>query len=319
MNIYDFDKTIYDGDSSINFFKYSLKTNKKCYLVFPKIVLMMCLYLIKIIEKEQLKSSFFSIVKYFDDIDNHVLNFWECKKYNLKNFYLKQKKQNDIVISASPEFLLRPVAKKYGFKLIATKVDKKNGKCLGKNCYGKEKVVRLKKEMKIEKCNNFYSDSLSDAPLSYLSKKSFIVKGDRIIEWENYEETFIKKTTRLFFNRDFVTFIAIGIISVFNGMWIAYFYSLFIKNKMIVYMLVFFTSLCISYLLNTTLNFKQKFSLKKFYKFMLNNIPNFLIQIFCIVVVIKVFGLPKLISYAITAVIAVPITYLLVRINVFKN
>ena len=42
-------------------------------------------------------------------------------------------KSTDIVVSASPEFLLKPVSKKYGFKLIATKVDKHTGKLLSKN------------------------------------------------------------------------------------------------------------------------------------------------------------------------------------------
>ena len=28
MNIYDFDKTIYDGDSSIDFYKFCVKKNK---------------------------------------------------------------------------------------------------------------------------------------------------------------------------------------------------------------------------------------------------------------------------------------------------
>ena len=33
MNIYDFDGTIYDGDSSIDFFKYSLKKHKNLFLL----------------------------------------------------------------------------------------------------------------------------------------------------------------------------------------------------------------------------------------------------------------------------------------------
>ena len=29
MNVYDFDKTIYDGDSSVDFYKFSLKRHPK--------------------------------------------------------------------------------------------------------------------------------------------------------------------------------------------------------------------------------------------------------------------------------------------------
>ena len=39
MNIYDFDKTIYDGDSSIDFLLFEIKRNKKVFLTLPKTVL----------------------------------------------------------------------------------------------------------------------------------------------------------------------------------------------------------------------------------------------------------------------------------------
>ena len=34
VNIYDFDKTIYDGDSGYDFYKYMLR--RRPFLVFPK-------------------------------------------------------------------------------------------------------------------------------------------------------------------------------------------------------------------------------------------------------------------------------------------
>lgn len=318
MNIYDFDKTIYDGDSSVEFFKYCLKRNKKCLLVIPKSLIMIGLYLLKIIEKEKMKSAFFSIVKYFDDIDKVVEDFWKFKNYKLKNYYLKQRKKGDVIVSASPEFLLYPISKKYGFKLIATDVDKKTGILLGNNCYGEEKVKRLKKE-DITKCDNFYSDSLSDTPSSKLAKNAYIVNGEELILWNEYRETFFKKLKHTFFSRDFITFVAIGVINTFNGVWIAYVYSLFIKDAVLAYVCGFLTSLCISYLLNSILNFKDKLSLKKLGKFAISNIPNFLVQVFSVVVLIKLLELLKLISYMVSAIVAVPITFVLVKFFVYKK
>ena len=60
MNIYDFDGTIYDGDSSIDFFKYCIHKNKKCLLILPKFLLSILLYIIKIKDKEYLKSCFYN-------------------------------------------------------------------------------------------------------------------------------------------------------------------------------------------------------------------------------------------------------------------
>ena len=315
MNIYDFDKTIYDGDSTIDFIKYCFRINKKTLFILPKFIFFLFLYLIKIIEKEKLKSELFRVVVYFDDIEKIVKNFWNYKEYKLKDFYMTKRKNTDIVISASPEFLLHPISEKYNFKLIATNVDTKTGKIIGKNCHGIEKVKRLKNEG-INKCNNFYSDSLSDRPLSEISKKAYIVKGNKIMKWADYKENKIKKA---FFNRDFITFIFIGIINVFNGIWIAYVYSTFIKNPVEAYILGFFTSMCISYFLNSKINFKEKMSSKKFILFSINNIPNFIIQVLSVVILIKVYNVAKLITYSISAVISVPLTFILLKINVFKN
>ena len=49
INVYDFDKTIYDGDSSIDFYKYCLKNNKKVLLQLPVQLWALILYILGII------------------------------------------------------------------------------------------------------------------------------------------------------------------------------------------------------------------------------------------------------------------------------
>lgn len=183
MNIYDFDGTIYNGDSSIDFFLFCIKKNKKCLLIIPKLSLMIISYKLKLIKKEEVKSVFFSIIKNFKNLDEVVEEFWDNHISKIKDFYLKTKNETDIIISASPEFLLKPVSEQLSFKLIATLVDNSTGKIIGENCYGEEKVKRLK-EMGITSCGNFFSDSLSDEPCSKLAKKAFLVKGEKILPWK---------------------------------------------------------------------------------------------------------------------------------------
>ena len=130
---------------------------------------------------------------------------------------------------------------------------------------------------------------------------------------------FIKTLKNYFLNIEFIRFIIIGVINAFNGIWIAYVYSLFIKNAVLAYICGFVTSLCISYLLNSIFNFKQKLSLSKFIRFVINNIPNFIIQVLSVIIFLHILETSKLVSYIISAVIAVPITFLLVKINVFKH
>ena len=90
-----------------------------------------------------------------------------------------------MIISASPEFLLAPICRKLGIKhLIASKVDSKSGKYSGINCHGKEKVRRFCEKFKDGEVDEFYSDSLSDTPLAEISKKAFLVNGNKITEWK---------------------------------------------------------------------------------------------------------------------------------------
>ena len=55
---------------------------------------------------------------------------------------------------------------------------------MGENCYGEEKLKRLKQEYSDFIINEFYSDSLSDSYLAEISKKSFIVDKKNIYEWK---------------------------------------------------------------------------------------------------------------------------------------
>ena len=201
INIYDFDETIYNGDSTRDFYFFCLKKNWRiifwCFVQLYGFIL----FLLNIKDKDFFKEKAFVFLKSFDDVDALVKEFWDTHSSNMKNWYLKQKKDSDIIISASPEFLLKPIAKKYNFKLIATNVNKKNGKMESTNCYGEEKVNRLKKDKSYNsiknKINGFYSDSYSDEPIAKLAKKAYIVKKDKLKNWD-FKNGKYKKNIKLF-------------------------------------------------------------------------------------------------------------------------
>ena len=184
INAYDFDGTIYDGDSSVDFYFYCLKHNKKVLLVFPKQVFGIILYILKINDKTKMKESIFSFLKYMQDIDKLIDDFWNEKNKNIKEWYLKQKKDNDVIISASPEFLLKPLEKKLNVSVIASIVDKNTGKFNSKNCHDYEKITRYEKQFK-NKINNFYTDSIrADKALLEYATNGFIVRGNEITKYE---------------------------------------------------------------------------------------------------------------------------------------
>ncbi|MBR6613698.1 MAG: haloacid dehalogenase-like hydrolase [Clostridia bacterium] len=182
--VFDFDKTIYLGDSSIDIYLYELKKNILLIRFLPVQFFGMLMYKLKLKPKEYFKEKYFSFLKGVKDIDNDVIEFWNKNASKIKQEMLAGK-NNIVVISASPEFLLKPICDKVGIdKLIATKVDSKTGKFLSKNCYGKEKVKRLEEEFSEYEIEEFYSDSNSDVHLALIAKSSFLVNKDKIEEWK---------------------------------------------------------------------------------------------------------------------------------------
>ena len=181
VNVYDFDGTIYNGDSSIDFFKFCIKKNKKCLLILPKLFFYYILYFLKKKNKTEVKEVFFSFLNYFDDISNIINDFWSKYYRKIKIFYLEKKHDKDIIISASPEFLLKPVCDKLKIKeLIASKVDLKTGEFLSLNCKGQEKVDRLFNKYKSIKIIETYTDSYSDKPLIDLANNAYLVSKNKI-------------------------------------------------------------------------------------------------------------------------------------------
>ena len=129
-----------------------------------------------------MKETFFSFLKYIDDIDEYLINFWNQNYKKIKKWYLDSNHDNDVIISASPEFLLEiPIKKLKIKKLIATLVDKKSGKFLSNNCHGKEKVKRLFEEYSNIIVTKMYTDSLTDKPLLDIALNGYIVKKDNLI------------------------------------------------------------------------------------------------------------------------------------------
>nr|MCR5652530.1 haloacid dehalogenase-like hydrolase [Ruminococcus sp.] len=117
------------------------------------------------------------------DAEKDIKDFWKQNKIKIKMWYKNQQKPDDLVISASPYFLLKPICEYLGIKhLIASRVDVKTGKYTGENCHGDEKVKMFKEQFG-DKIDEFYSDSYNDEPLARMSEKAFMVKGSEITEW----------------------------------------------------------------------------------------------------------------------------------------
>jgi len=183
MNVYDFDKTIYDGDSSFDFYFHNLKRHWILALLWPIQAVAALRYKLKLIDKTSMKQTFYGYFKWIDDIDIEVELFWEKNQSKIKNFYASTHRDDDVIISASPEFMLKPICQKLNVTLIASVVDPKTGTYTGKNCFGEEKVPRFRTKFPDATIETFYSDSLSDTPLAKIANEAVLVTGDRLDPW----------------------------------------------------------------------------------------------------------------------------------------
>lgn len=183
MNVYDFDKTIYDGDSSAHFLLYNYIKQPSLLKYVPSQLAAFFNYRFKKISKTQMKSIVYRYFQGIPDIDQRVNDFWKKHRKNIQLWYLKQRQEDDVIISASPTFLLQPICDELNIALIASLVDKKTGENLAENCYYKEKPKRFKEIYSLDEIDTFYSDSRSDDPMAQHAKKAVLVKKDKLMPW----------------------------------------------------------------------------------------------------------------------------------------
>lgn len=185
MNVYDFDGTLYKGDSTVDFWLFCLRQNPALARFMPVQAAGAFLYALRLAEKESFKQYFYFFLRGLEDVDALLDEFWNFNEKKIITWYTAKHKDDDVVISASPEFLLRPICSRIGIsRLIASKVDPLTGKCIGKNCEGQEKVRRFHAELGEDaRIDEFYSDSQKDAPLARMAKKAFFVKAGSLHVW----------------------------------------------------------------------------------------------------------------------------------------
>ena len=180
MKVFDFDNTIYRGESSIDFSFYMIKYNRKILKYVPLILGSLVGYKLCLLSRERLESiinGFFEgVLDGADDSLVFIDRFWETHARKLNKRVLALIEPEDVIISASPCFLLDGIRDRLGTKnIVGTEVDLKKKKLTWFN-YGENKVKRFRELYGDKTIDAFYTDSYNDRDLMEISKKVFIVK-----------------------------------------------------------------------------------------------------------------------------------------------
>ena len=195
MNVYDFDGTIFPGDCSIGFCFWCMKRHPKMYFTFfPKAVKNLILRKLGKMPEYLMQRKFFGYLTLIDDFDEQIERYWDKNEKKISDWYLKQKKPDDLIISASPTCIIEPIANRLGVNFMATEFNRKYGVFVHNLMYAQEKA-RYIFDHGFPKIDNFYSDSLADTPLALCAEKAYLVKdkAQTVVDWpELDEETLIK-------------------------------------------------------------------------------------------------------------------------------
>ena len=188
VNVYDFDKTILNGDSTVKFYFHCLRRYPKILKHLPATAMAFFKFAVGKCTKTQFKEVMYRFLREVPEVDRELETFWDKNIALVFDWYKIMHRDDDVVISASPEFLVKPACERLGIKnVLASRVDKKTGLYTGENCHGKEKVRRFREVYPDANVDFFCSDSLSDTPLAQISKKSMLVTRDgKLNDWHAF-------------------------------------------------------------------------------------------------------------------------------------
>ena len=197
MNGYDFDDTILKGNSMVRFSMFC--TLRLPYLiVFIPVLLVACLLrVVRILNKNRYLHMISWFVALVPRAEKFANKFWDKNMKHIKSWYLAQRSDDDLVISASPQFLAGEACRRLGIRCVGSPLSPKSARLHGEHVYAEQKVQTYKDNFGDEPLATYYSDSLSDTPMFEFAEKGYFVSGeDVILLYENGQKLLPYKSRR---------------------------------------------------------------------------------------------------------------------------
>ena len=127
----------------------------------------------------------------------------------------------------------------------------------------------------------------------------------------------LKRIRKTFLSKGFIEFCALGIINTFNDSLFSWFFSLLVGEGNTAAIMGYALALTVAYLLSSRFIFYSKPELRKYIRFVISYIPNFIIFVLVNTITVKTWGLPQFWGTAIAAAAGGPITYVIIKIYAF--
>lgn len=185
MKVFDFDNTIYDGESALDFFLFCLKRKKSLIKHLPSVIFNLIRYKTGRVGLDVVYPFCSKMMCVFFEnsaaADELLYEFWAQNRHKLRKHMLEKLSPEDAIISASPRFLLNGIAPLLKVNtLICTETERDRVTFL---CYGPNKVKAFREVLGDKEIEEFYTDSLNDEPMMRLAKRAYLVKGNKTEEY----------------------------------------------------------------------------------------------------------------------------------------
>lgn len=183
MNVYDFDNTIYRGESGVSIFFFYLKRDLKLLKKIPWGLELIYRYKTGKMTMDQVLDKYSGfVVEYGQSIPNFekdIKGFWDIHEHRIKPFYLQQQREDDVIVSACPDIILEEMLRRLNIKNYITTETEEGTMRLLNFCYREKKVEAFKKKYPDTVIENFYTDSKNDSAMFALAKNVYMVKGNK--------------------------------------------------------------------------------------------------------------------------------------------
>lgn len=182
MRAFDFDNTIYKGESVFDFYLFSIKYNPRVAKYIPIVFYNLIKYKLGKTTMQDLEEA---VKKYANDylnsFENHdeiIKAFWDKHICNIKSWY--NPKDDDIIITASFDMIMDELCKRLGIKNCICSTVNREAMTVNYLNFRDNKRRTFVEKYKDTQIDEFYTDNMVDRPMIDIAKNAYLVKGNKI-------------------------------------------------------------------------------------------------------------------------------------------
>lgn len=184
MNVYDFDDTIYNGESAFDFFLDYIKINPSMIKLLPTVIRTLTSYKAGKISNDEFLARFApDVKKYYCEYphwDEFTRKFWDEHMGKIRSFYFRTRKPDDCIVTASPDLTVKEISKRLGVHNYVCSIVNGNGE-IERLCMREKKEQYFRESFPDAVIEDFYTDSIeNDGFFANSATRVFLVRGNDI-------------------------------------------------------------------------------------------------------------------------------------------